>query len=104
MWRATVCILWAVCAAAQEPPEVRFLCFAPSPYTQRHDAMRAGLGILLSLRRVTEEHRLALRSTFHDGIPSLQDAARARALARGARVLVVGGSTWAQGSSYYLRR
>ena len=91
-------------AGASAQPEVRFLSFAPSPYTGRHDAMRAGLGILLSLERVSAEHRLSLRTSFYDGVPAVEDAARGRALLRGARVLVFGGSTWAQGSSYYLRR
>ena len=85
-------------------PEVRFLCFAPSPYTGRHDAMRAGLGIFLSLRRVAEEHKLALRASFYDGMPAFEDQEKGKALLRGARVLVFGSSTWAQGSAYYIRR
>lgn len=91
-------------AALPEDPEVRFLCFAPSPYTGRHDALRAGLGIYLSLERLIAEHKLPLRISFWDGTPAVEDAAKARALLRDARVLVVGGSTWAQGSSYLIRR
>jgi hypothetical protein len=83
---------------------VRFLNLAPSPYTQRHDAFRAGCGILLSLERLAREHKLALRATFFDAVPSLENAEQAKKLVRGARVLVVGGSAWAQGSAYYLRR
>jgi 4-amino-4-deoxy-L-arabinose transferase-like glycosyltransferase len=90
--------------AAQAAPEVRFLCFAPSPYTKRHDALRAGLGIYLSLERLVGEHQLPLSATFWDGIPALEDGGKARTLLKGARVLVVGSSTWAQGSSYYIRR
>jgi hypothetical protein len=91
-------------AAAQDKPEVRFLNLAPSPYTQRHDAFRAGCGILLSLERLVREHKLPLRATFHDAVPALEDARKAKALVHGAQVLVVGGSAWAQGSAYYPRR
>src|SRR6185295_4507024 len=87
-----------------DPVEVRFLNLAPSPYTQRHDAFRAGCGILLSLERLAREHKLPLRATFHDAVPALEKPEQAKALVHGARVLVVGGSTWAQGSAYYLRR
>ena len=98
------CLLLAAHAAAQERPEVRFLILAPSPYTQRHDAFRAGCGIFLSLDRLVREHKLGLRPTFHDAAPAIENPEKAKALVHGARVLVVGGSTWAQGSAYYLRR
>jgi hypothetical protein len=91
-------------AAAQTPPEVRFLVLAPSPYTQRHDAFRAGCGILLSMRRLIGEHKLGLRTTYYDAVPALANADKAKQLVRGARVLVVGCSTWAQGSATYPRR
>ena len=94
----------ALSQAAPAQPEVRFLCFAPSPYTGRHDATRAGLGIYLSLDRVIREYKLDLRASFHDGMPVFEDAEKGRALLRGARVLLFGSSTWAQGSAYYIRR
>ena len=96
--------LLAAAAAAQTKPEVRFLLLAPSPYTQRHDSFRAGCGILLSLERLVREHDLPLRATFHDAVPALEDPGKAKALVRGARVLVIGASTWAQGSARYPRR
>lgn len=105
--RKILCLLLlsvAARAAAPAGPEVRFLCFAPSPYTGRHDAMRAGLGILLSLQRLAGEHRLPVRTSFYDGVPAVENAEKGKALLRGAQVLVFGSSTWAQGSSYYLRR
>lgn len=106
--KLAACLLLAavqVCAAADDRvPEVRFLNLAPSPYTQRHDAFRAGCGILLSLERLAREHHLTLRATLHDAVPALENAGKAKALVHGAQVLVVGGSTWAQGSAYYLRR
>jgi hypothetical protein len=89
---------------AAQAPEVRFICFAPSPYTQRHDALRAGLGIFLSLRQLIQQEKLPLRATFYDGSTIYDDAAKGRALLRGPRVLVIGSSTWAQGSNFYIRR
>jgi len=102
--KLAACLLLICQAAAQEKPEVRFLNLAPSPYTQRHDAFRAGCGILLSLERLAREHKLPLRATFYDVVPALENAEKAKALVHGAQVLVVGGSAWAQGSAYYLRR
>jgi hypothetical protein len=90
--------------ASSSAPEIRFICFGPSPYTQRHDSLRAGLGILLSLRRVIAEDQLALSTKFYDGMDAVGDPGKGRKLLRGARVLVLGGPTWAQGSPYYIRR
>ena len=102
--RLALAVVWAAAACAGQSPEVRFLSFAPSPYTSRHDALRAGLGIYLSLDQVVRDHKLALRISFHDGSTVFDQAEPAKRLVRGARVLVIGGSTWAQGSAYYLRR
>jgi hypothetical protein len=104
--RIAAALLFALAMAQAAPaqPEVRFLSFAPSPYTSRQDAVRAGVGIHLSLRRVIEEYKLPLRTTFYDGMPALENADKGKALLRGARVLVFGSSTWAQGSAYYIRR
>jgi hypothetical protein len=102
--KLAVCLLLASYVAAQERPEVRFLNFAPSPYTGRHDAFRAGCGILLSLQRLAREHKLPLRATFYDGVPVLENPEKAKALVHGAQVLVLGASTWAQGSATYPRR
>src|SRR6478672_3249175 len=96
--KLAACLLLVSHAFAQAKSEVRFLNLAPSPYTQRHDAFRAGCGILLSLQRLVREHKLPLDATFHDAVPTLENPDQAKALVRGARVLVVGGSTWAQGS------
>jgi hypothetical protein len=101
---AGLLFLAGTAAGAQDAPEVRFLNLAPSPYTQRHDAFRAGCGILLSLQRLMREHKLPLRATFHDAVPALEKPDQAKALVRGASVLVIGASTWAQGSASYPRR
>lgn len=48
--------------AVQSPaPEVRFVFAAPSPYTARFDATRAGLGIALELQRLAREQQLPVR-------------------------------------------
>src|SRR5215831_6499450 len=73
--------------------EIRLLCFGPSPYTSRHDSMRAGFGIYLLLQQVIRDENLPLRATIYDAFPSVENADKARALLRDARVLVVGTST-----------
>ncbi len=88
----------------KEVPEVRFLTFAPSSYTKRFDSVRAGLGIALHLKRLGDENALPVRIGFINGVPALRNEGEARALLRGAPVLVIGGSTWSQGSSAPLRR
>lgn len=99
-------------AVAAPPPtsgrsgaiEVRFLSFSPSPYTRRHDSTRAGLGTYLLLEALVREHRLPLRVSFYDGASRLDDASELAALTGNAKVLVIGGSTWGQGSARFLRQ
>jgi len=85
-------------------PEVRFISVAPSPYSHRHDSMRAGFGIFLSLQRIIAEEKLPIRVTYYDGAAVYDSSDQVRKLVRGADVLIIGGSTWAQGSALYLRR
>lgn len=85
-------------------PEVRFVFAATSPYTGRFDATRAGLGIALELQRLAREQQLPVRISLM-ALPSQAGRAEVRALLEpGPRVLVVGGSTWSQGSATPLRR
>jgi len=84
--------------------EIRFLCFAPSPYTHRHDAMRAGFGIFLQLSKLIQEQKAPVKVTFYDGVPALSDKAKAHQILRGPKVLVFGTSTWSQGSPYLIRQ
>ena len=85
-------------------PEVRLLCFGPSPYTSRNDSMRAGFGIFLLLQQVIGDHGLPFKTAIYDAFAAVENADQGRALLRGASVLVFGASTWAQGSPYYVRR
>lgn len=91
-------------AGLSPPPEVRFVLAAPSPYTGRFDATRAGLGIALELRRIAQEQGLPVRISLR-ALPPQADRQEATRLFEGQpRVLVVGGSTWSQGSATPLRR
>jgi multimeric flavodoxin WrbA len=94
---------------AQNPPQevrtdVRFISLASSPYTGRHDSLRAGLGIYLLFKDVVATNNLGLTASFHDGSAELDNADRCRSLLEHARVVILGSSTWVQGSSQYLRR
>ena len=85
-------------------PEVRFVFAAPSPYTGRFDATRAGLGIALELKRIAREQHLPVLISLM-ALPREAGRAEVTALLQpGPRVLVVGGSTWSQGSAAPLRR
>jgi hypothetical protein len=106
--RAVVCLLTVAVLPLQaqdrREAEIRFLCFAPSPYSHRHDAMRAGLGIFLRLSRLIQEHQAPAKATFYDAVPALSDKTKAHQILRGAKVLVFGSSTWSQGSPYLIRQ
>src|SRR5262245_53764262 len=71
-------------------PEIRLLCFGPSPYTLRNDSMRAGFGIYPLLQQVIGEHGLTLRATIYDAFPAVENADQGRSLLRGANVLALG--------------
>jgi len=80
------------------------ICLAPSPFTHRHDALRAGFGIYLLLEDVIQKQRLPIRTRYYDGSAFYNDKKRIAEVLTGARVIVVGGSTWSQGPSLYVRQ
>lgn len=84
--------------------EVRLLSLAPSPYTRRRDSFRAGAGILLNLRRLVEEHQLPATGTYIDAAAKIEKPAELPAMMRGADVLLLGSSVWAQGPSWVIRK
>lgn len=90
--------------AQPAPREIRLISVAPSPYTQRRDSFRAGAGILLSIRRLAKEHSFNIRATYFDAAPHLERTEKLRSMLRGMHVLMVGGSTWAQGTAAPMRR
>jgi len=84
--------------------EVRLICLAPSPYSHRHDALRAGFGIYLLLQNLILEQRLPIRISYYDGSAFSGDRVRVAEVLKGPRVIAVGGSTWSQGPSLYVRQ
>jgi hypothetical protein len=91
-------------APADGTVEVRLICLAPSPYSHRHDALRAGFGIYLLLQNVILEQRLPIRISYYDGSAFSDDRTRVAEVLKGPRVIAVGGSTWSQGPSRYVRQ
>jgi hypothetical protein len=83
---------------------IRLISVAPSPFTRRRDSFRAGAGILMSIRRLAAEHQLSVQSSYYDAAPSLNEPERLKAMVRGAGVLLVGSSVWAQGPSHLVRQ
>lgn len=93
--------------AQTDSPSVKriaFISFAPSPYSNRHDCMRAGFGIYLLLQQHIQKHRLPLEVSYYDGSTFLEDQDKIKRVLNHADTYIVGGSTWGQGPTYYLRR
>lgn len=84
--------------------DVRLLCLAPSPYTNRHDSLRAGYGILVLLQRAIAEHKLPISVRYYDASEFYEDSDKIARAIGGAKVVILGASTWSQGSAFYLRR
>lgn len=83
---------------------VAFISFAPSPYSNRHDCMRAGFGIYLLLDQHIKEHKLPIELSYFDGTTFLDDKKTITRVMNHADVYILGGSTWGQGPTYYVRR
>jgi hypothetical protein len=101
---AAISVVSRAATPADGPVEVRLICLSPSPYTHRHDALRAGFGIYLLLQNLILEQRLPIRISYYDGSAFYDDRARVAAVLKGPSVIVVGGSTWSQGPSFEVRR
>lgn len=91
-------------SVANDPVEVRFICLAPSPYTNRHDSLRAGFGIFLLLRQAIDENNLNISTSYYDGSTFYENSEKIKAVLNGPEVILLGGSTWTQGPTYYVRR
>src|SRR5436853_7584183 len=57
---------------AQKRVDVRFIALAPSPYTGRHDSMRAGFGILTLLDKLVADDSLPIQVRYYDRVPALE--------------------------------
>lgn len=94
----------AAAAGSNRPVEVRFLNVAPSIYSHRYDSLRAGLGIALELQSLAKAQGFPIKITFRDAVGTLDRPEATKALLHGADVLVLGGETWAQGSTRFMRQ
>lgn len=98
----------AVPAAAQNrvTPKraIRLISIAPSPYTRRYDSLRAGYAIKSLLDTHIKQHGLAFEAQLFDGARRLAKRQDAQKLLEGRpAILAIGSSTWAQGSSRFVR-
>lgn len=83
--------------------EVRLISIAPSTYTKRFDSVRMGYGLKLLIESHAAAQKLPLVVTMYDGARRVSDTAAKEAILMGPKVILVGSSTWAQGSSRHAR-
>jgi hypothetical protein len=100
VWLLALCSLLA---GAEKPNEVRLISIAPSTYTKRFDSLRMGYGIKLLVEQHAAAQKLPLTVTMYDGARRVSDAAAKDAILSGPKVILLGSSTWAQGSSRHAR-
>ena len=85
--------------------DIRLIVLAPSPYTHRMDSIRAGYGIKTLLEARLQQFGLPFTVGFYDGVKRLDDATSlAQLFSNSPRVIVMGSSTWGQGSNRYIRQ
>jgi len=85
--------------------DIRLIVLAPSPYTHRMDSIRAGYGIKTLLEARLQQLGLPFTVGFYDGVKRLDDATSlAQLFSNSPRVIVMGSSTWGQGSNRYIRQ
>lgn len=84
--------------------DLRLINLAPSPYSNRHDAERAGFGIFLSLQNVVTEYNLPVKVSYYDGSENYADGTWITNVLTDANMVLLGAETWCQGPAYYSRR
>ena len=92
---------------AQSAPsaDIRLIALAPSPYTHRMDSVRAGYGLKTQLELRIQQLALPFTVGFYDGVRRLDDlTSLAELFGNSPRVIVMGSSTWGQGSNRYVRQ
>jgi multimeric flavodoxin WrbA len=89
---------------APETTKVCFISLAPSTYTNRHDCMRAGFGIYLALQDLKTQENLPIELSYYDGSKLLDDAKQISKVLKEADLYLIGGSTYGQGPTFYVRR
>ncbi len=92
---------------AQSTPlaDIRLIVLAPSPYTHRMDSIRAGYGLKTVLEARLQQLGIPFTVGFYDGVKRLDDITSLAELFRSSpRVIIMGSSTWGQGSNRYVRQ
>ena len=85
--------------------DIRLIVLAPSPYTHRMDSIRAGYGIKTLLEARLQQLGLPFTVGFYDGVKRLDDVTSlAELFSNSPRVIIMGSSTWGQGSNRYIRQ
>lgn len=88
---------------AEKVNEVRLISIAPSTYTKRFDSLRMGYGIKLFIEAHVAAQKLPITVSMYDGARRVSDTAAKNAMLSGPKVILLGSSTWAQGSSRHAR-
>ncbi len=83
--------------------EIRLVSFAPSPYTQRLDSLRAGVALVRRIRAHVAAIERKTRVTMLDGTKRLGTKQVKAIFTPAPKVLLLGSSTWGQGSNKYIR-
>jgi hypothetical protein len=92
-------------SAAPALADIRLIAAAPSPYTQRMDSIRAGYGIKSALEARIRQLDLPWTVGYFDAVKRLDDPDSLGALFSGSpRAVIIGSSTWGQGSNRYVRQ
>lgn len=102
---AAVCGRGATLRAQEDPraDEIRLVSFAPSPYTQRMDSLRAAYALVRRVRVHLAAIERKTVVTLYDGVKRLGAKDVKSIFVPAPRVLLLGSSTWGQGSNKYIR-
>jgi hypothetical protein len=85
--------------------DIRLIVLAPSPYTHRLDSIRAGYGLKTLLEARVQQLGVPFTIGFYDGVKRLDDVTSlAELFSNSPRAIIMGSSTWGQGSNRYLRQ
>ena len=85
--------------------DIRLIVLAPSPYTHRLDSIRAGYGLKTRLEARVQQLGLPFTIGFYDGVKRLNDVTTlAELFSNSPRAIIMGSSTWGQGSNRYVRQ
>lgn len=92
-------------AAPAALADIRLIAVAPSPYTNRLDSVRAGYGLKTALENRISQIGLPFTVGYFDAVKRLDNPASLAELFSGSpRAMIIGSSTWGQGSNRYVRQ